>query len=195
MAEHGEEGSPSENGSVREADTWEGEMMTAASGAGTPFTLANFVTKSLLGASPDAGVPTKRTVYWPDPSKERVVSMEDHDFDFNPGASSSIGEIDGPATHNGTYQLLKNEPGLCVMKVKVGTDSSHTSDLDVTLTIDSGMATLIGTVKKGSEKPITYTREDSPVEVKGAGTKGNPFRITFPNAREPEKPVKLVWPK
>jgi hypothetical protein len=81
------------------------------------------------------------------------------------------------------------------MEVKVGTDSSHTSDLDVTLTIVGRMASLIGTVQKTSTKPITYTKNDPQVAVKGEGTKGDPFSITFLNAKEPKESVVLEWPK
>lgn len=195
----GEEGSPSENGSAGEADTWEGEMMTAASGAGTPFTLANFVTKSVLGGSPDAGKKRTGPLYWPNPSEIRVVEIAGYEFEFEPNSPSS-GKIKGTwlaKGHNGTYQLSKNEPGLCVIKVNVGNDPTQTNDIDVTLTINDGMATLVGTIYKGKpeDERITYSEKDLPVAVKGAGTKQDPFTITFPNKRKPKKPVILEWPK
>jgi hypothetical protein len=201
-ADHdGEEGSPSENGSAGEADTWEGEMMTAASGAGTPFTLANFVTKSLLGGLPDAGVNQAAAglIYWPNPSTKRVVELNGHDFNFIPLDSGNKGKIEGPRfpfvpNHDGMYELKKNEPGICEMKVTLGDDNKHINDLNVILKIEGRKANVRGTVYQGRKEQFSYPPDGKTVALEGQGTRRNPFSITFPNEKEPDKPTTLKWP-
>ncbi|MGA9364162.1 MAG: DUF4157 domain-containing protein [Bacteroidota bacterium] len=126
----------------------------------------------LLGAS--------ASPWWPVTQSTRTVTIDDHDFDFKPG-----GIIDGPLSHNGVYKILENQLKTFKMELHVGTDDAQSDDLNVTLLIKDGQATITGSVKaKKLEPPASAS-------VKGSGTKSNPFHLDF--ADKDKKNHSIVW--
>lgn len=119
--------------------------------------------------------------WWTPANREMEVKIDGHDFDFKPkqnlGNGRVKGEVDGPLNHNGTYEVSENQGDRLTVGVKVGTDDAHTNDLDVTMKIAGGRATVTGSVK-GKALPAEGVSGD----VAGAGTKQDPFRISFRDA-------------
>jgi hypothetical protein len=136
-------------------------------------------------------------IYWPKPSTKRVVELVGYKFDFIPSGPGGTGTIEGNGLawrHTGKYELLKNEPGMCQMKVMLGNDSAHSNDLDVILTVQGRNANVRGTAFKGQEREIKYPPDGEEAPLQGAGTTRDPFNITYANKRDPKNPVTIRWP-
>lgn len=123
------------------------------------------------------------------------------DFDFE-RKSAQRGEIDGPGTHNGAYEILENGPSRMRMRIHFGTnvdpndpknlEKAHDNDLDITLEIvqteEGPVATVTGVVK-GENLP-----DGIGAEVTGEGTEEDPFRVEFQwQSGDETKTCQLTW--
>jgi hypothetical protein len=152
-----------------------GASRSVTTSAGSPGGLLGMALQTLLGASPTP------PIYWSQADKPREVFITTkkwgrNGFDFNPAAGGGGGEIDGPLTHNGTYKIIKNEPGRFEMELNIGTDAAMSSDLIGKLTILNGTASVTGTSDKGTADEAHL---DATAQVKGSGTRSSPFKIEF----------------
>jgi hypothetical protein len=140
------------------------------------------------GFIPDAGTTGNAGVkpnYWTGQNQPRTVRIGKtggilFNFDFHPTGQGKSGKIDGPnipfdGNHDGAYKIVKNDPGNLEMDVNIGTNDTQTNDMDVELLIRNGKATLTGKLA-GQTKAKVLTEN-----VKGMGTKANPFKIEFPD--------------
>lgn len=127
--------------------------------------------------------------YWANPGKEMDVDIDGYDFDFKPrqqlGEHRAKGYVDGPFSHNGKYEILKNNKEELKLKAQFGTNSRQDNDMNVTFTVRDGKATVSGTAK-GKQIP-----EGTKVPVTGAGTERSPFQIKFTD--ENRKLHTLKW--
>ena len=158
----------------------ESAAFNTALGGGLPLVVsadAGFVPDA--GTTGDAGV---KPNYWNRQDQSRVVVIQlpkegPHNFDFNPTGRGDSGKISGPAwTHNGAYKIVENKPGFLEMDVNIGNDEKQKEDMQGKLLIQDGKATLTGSL---GNKDLGKDGVTAP--VKGVGTRGNPFKVEFPN--------------
>lgn len=118
--------------------------------------------------------------WWPITTTTRSVDLDGHDLDFKPN-----GKIDGPAWHDGAYVILENTAKSLTMKIQLGGNKAENEDLDVTLSIKDGKATITGSIKGG--KPGTYSSV-----VAGKGTESSLFHLDFVD-KETAKKHSIKW--
>jgi len=129
-----------------------------------------------IGITPVSAETVTPSKWWRS-SGEMDVDLNGHDFDFKPrknvGKEKVEGFADGPLSHNGWYKVLENRGNRFKIKVNVGTNSARTNDINVVVSIVAGKAKVTGTVKG------TSLGDGVSANVKGAGTKSNPYSLTF----------------
>ena len=136
--------------------------------------------------APQDSAPSK---YWASPRKEMDVDIDGYDFDFKPrqqlSGNRAKGFVDGPFSHNGKYEILKNNKDELKLKAQFGTNRTQDNDMNVTFTVRDGQASVSGTAK-GKQIP-----EGTKVPVTGSGTDRSPFQIKFTD--ENNKLHSLKW--
>ena len=124
---------------------------------------------------------TALSPWWPASGTKIRVNIDNHDFDFD-GKS----EVDGPLSHNGSYSVIVNQDKAFKMKLNVGSNKTENDDLDVTLSIKDGQATITGSVKGKALEGAVST------PVLGSGTKSSPYHLDFED--KDKKKHSIVWP-
>ena len=148
-------------------------------GGGFYSTIRGIVEDIIKGSTADGGTATTYK-YWTKQNEPRIVKIAGYNFKFTPTGDGLSGNVKGDnyftESHTGPYKLEKNEPGDFIMKIKIGKDSKHIEDIDATLAIKDGWATLTGTLKGqvlgDKDKGVT-------AQVKGIGSEAKPFRVDF----------------
>jgi len=140
--------------------------------------------------TPTAGASrSKPSKYWSNPRKEMDVDIDGYDFDFKPKEQMTgnrvRGFVDGPFSHNGKYEVLKNTKDELKIKAQFGNNRTQDNDMKVTFCIKDNVATISGTAK-GKRIP-----DGTQAQVTGKGTKSQPFQIKFTDANN--KPHSLKW--
>ena len=117
------------------------------------------------------------------------VDIDGYDFDFKPKEQMTgnrvRGFVDGPFSHNGKYEVLKNTKDELKIKAQFGNNRTQDNDMKVTFCIKDNVATISGTAK-GKRIP-----DGTQAQVTGKGTKSQPFQIKFTDANN--KPHSLKW--
>ncbi len=146
-------------------------------GGGFYSTIRGIVEDTIKGSTADGGTATTYK-YWTKQNEPRIVEIAGYDFKFTPTGDGSSGTVKGDSiltgSHTGTYKLQANEPGNFVMEIKIGADAKHNEDIDATLAIRDGSATLTGTLKGEGLGSNGIT-----ARVQGIGSKAIPFKVDF----------------
>jgi hypothetical protein len=114
-------------------------------------------TSTDAGTVVSAGAAVQQPRYWNSDGRVYRIVLNGYKFDFKPpAANQSTGSIEGrvmASGHNGSYALIKNEPGNFQIKVRIGTDKDPTADVNATLTVVGQSARIEGTLKGEAQKP------------------------------------------
>jgi hypothetical protein len=113
-------------------------------------------TSTDAGTAVSTGAAVRQAHYWNSDGRVYRIVLNGYKFDFKPPAQNqSTGSIEGrvmASGHNGSYTLMKNEPGNFKIKVRIGTDKDPTADVNATLTVVGQSARIEGTLKGEVQK-------------------------------------------